>query len=258
MSRILWLAVGWSSQAAFAVLCCSLIGFLQLTTLGGISGRSTWWLLPDLLLVAAFAVPHSILLLPPVRRAMARHMPAQLTGAVYCWSGCLGLWLLMALWQPVGPELWHADATARWTILILAAAGWLLLGYSMHLSGLGWQTGLTPFLAWRNGGPDPRRRLHRRSLHRWMRHPIYLSFLVVSWLVPVMTADRLLLALGFTAYVYLGSWAKDRRLLRLIGDEYRRYMAEVPGFPVIGFGPLGIVGAADSDREDVVEQPAPA
>ena len=64
-----------------------------------------------------------------------------------------------------------------------------------------------------------------------------------SALVPVMTVDRLLLAIGFTVYVYAGSYAKDRRLLRLVGDEYRRYMAEVPGFPLIGFGVLLMIAA---------------
>ena len=47
-----------------------------------------------------------------------------------------------------------------------------------------------------------------------------------------------MLGIGFTVYIYAGSWAKDRRLLRYVGESYRTYMAEVPGFPLIGIGPL--------------------
>ncbi|MBN8525858.1 MAG: hypothetical protein J0M02_11030 [Planctomycetes bacterium] len=239
MSRLLWHAIGWSSQAAFAVLCLSLMWFLQIDTL---DGTPPAWDVPalvaDAALVAAFSVPHSILLLPRVRRWMAGFMPAQLSGAVFCWTSCLSLWALMLAWRPAGPELWRAEGQVLVAVLATAAAAWLLLGYSMLLSGFGWQTGMTPFLAWVRGRPDPARRFQRRSLYRHLRHPIYLSFLLVVWIVPVMTVDRLVLAGAFTLYIYAGSWAKDRRLLRYVGDEYRQYMAEVPGFPLIGIGPL--------------------
>lgn len=249
MSRVLWLAVGWSSQAAFAVLCLSLMWFLQLDTLVGHAlGGGPDAVATDLLLIILFAVPHSILLAPPGRRILGRIMPQQLSGVVFCWVSCLSLWLLMVCWRPIGQELWHADGMAQAAVLAAAALGWLLLGYSMLLSGFGWQTGLTPFLAWRRGAADPPRRFERRSLYRYIRHPIYVSFLLVSWLVPVMTVDHLILAIGFTIYIYAGSWAKDRRLLRYVGDSYRTYMAEVPGFPLIGIGPLRRVPVAQAGR----------
>jgi methanethiol S-methyltransferase len=249
MSRALWLAVGWSSQLAFALLCLSLMWFLQLDTLlGHAVGGGSSAVAADLLLVILFAVPHSVLLAPPVRRQLGRIMPAQLSGALFCWVSCLSLWLLMLFWQPIGHELWHADGVALAMVLGAAALGWLLLGYSMLLSGFGWQTGLTSFLAWRRGMADPPRRFERRSLYRHIRHPIYVSFLLVSWLVPVMTVDRLVLAIGFTLYIYAGSWAKDRRLLRYVGESYRAYMAEVPGFPLIGIGPLRRVPIQQAGR----------
>lgn len=240
MNRLAWHLVGWSAQAAFGLLCLSLMWFLQLSTPEAEAQPWSWGRLAvDLALVIGFAVPHSVLLLPPVRRLLARIMPAQLAGSLFCWVSCLSLWALMLLWQPSGGVVWRTGGAGTQAMLAAAGAVWLLLGYSMHLAGFGWQTGFTPFLAWVRGRPDPPRPFQRRSLHRWLRHPIYLSFLAVTWLVPVMTADRLLLAIGFSAYCYAGSWAKDRRLLRLVGDGYRRYMEEVPGFPLIGLGLLG-------------------
>jgi protein-S-isoprenylcysteine O-methyltransferase Ste14 len=251
IARLGWIAFGWTAQLAFAVLCLSLMWFLQFDTWlrpaapgeGGVAG-----IIVDLSLVLLFAVPHSVLLLPRVRRWMASRIPGQLNSCVFCMVSCLSLWAMMLAWQPIAGTCWHLGGGALASVMLLAGLSWLLLGYSMHLSGFGWQTGLTPFLAWMRGVPDPPRRFERRSLHRWLRHPIYVSFLLVCWLVPVMTWDRLVLAVGFTGYIYAGSWAKDRRLLGFIGAEYRRYMAEVPGFPLIGFGPLGKVPMPSENR----------
>ena len=66
-------------------------------------------------------------------------------------------------------------------------------------------------------------------------------FLLIAWITPVMTTAHLLLSVGLTVYIVIGSWLKDRRLTLYIGDEYRAYMAEVPGFPLVRFGPLGVV-----------------
>ncbi len=44
-----------------------------------------------------------------------------------------------------------------------------------------------------------------------------------------------------TVYVAVGSWLKDRRLAFYLGDAYRTYQERVPGYPLVGFGPLGRV-----------------
>jgi protein-S-isoprenylcysteine O-methyltransferase Ste14 len=72
-----------------------------------------------------------------------------------------------------------------------------------------------------------------------LRHPVYLSFLGLIWLNPVMTFDRLALALLWTVHVFVGSVLKDRRLVYYIGEAYERYQTRVPGYPFIPWGPLG-------------------
>jgi protein-S-isoprenylcysteine O-methyltransferase Ste14 len=118
---------------------------------------------------------------------------------------------------------------------------WVGLIYRVSLTGLGWQTGLTPWWAWVRGRPLERKWSEPAGAYRVLRHPIYLSFLGLLWLVPVLTLDRLLLAGSWTVYLFLGSYWKDRRLLSYLGDAYRHYQARVPGYPFIPFGPLGRV-----------------
>ena len=70
------------------------------------------------------------------------------------------------------------------------------------------------------------------------------GFLLIAWITPVMTTAHLLLSVGLTVYIVIGSWLKDRRLTLYLGDEYRAYMAEVPGFPLVPSGPLARVPRA--------------
>jgi hypothetical protein len=43
----------------------------------------------------------------------------------------------------------------------------------------------------------------------------------------------------WTAYIAVGSYLKDERLAFFLGRTYREYQERVPGYPLIGFGPLG-------------------
>jgi len=71
-----------------------------------------------------------------------------------------------------------------------------------------------------------------------LRQPVYLAFLGLVWLTPVVTLDRALLIVVWTADIYVGSVLKDRRLLLFIGSPYREYQSRVPGYPGIPLGPL--------------------
>jgi protein-S-isoprenylcysteine O-methyltransferase Ste14 len=47
------------------------------------------------------------------------------------------------------------------------------------------------------------------------------------WAVPVMTAGRLLFALGLSAYILIGIAFEERDLLRRFGERYRDYRERV-------------------------------
>ena len=61
------------------------------------------------------------------------------------------------------------------------------------------------------------------------------------WFTPTVTLDRAILIGIWTAYIFIGSWLKDRRLEFFLGESYREYESEVPGYPGMIFGPLGRV-----------------
>jgi hypothetical protein len=242
--RTFWIGFGITAQALFAVTVCRLFLFLHGTSRGllasSAAGFLPWYVL-DLILAVQFAVLHSLLLVPGVRRRWKAAIPPPQYGCFFCVVACSSLLLAVELWQPSETVLWELTGPAGVGVSVAFLLTWAALVYSLSLTGLGWQTGWTPWWAWLRYRTLERKWSEPRGAYRVLRHPVYLSFLGLLWLVPRLNLDRLLLAGLWTVYLFVGSCLKDRRLLYYIGDAYRRYQARVPGYPFIPFGPLGRV-----------------
>ena len=196
----------------------------------------------DTLLALSFAVPHSVFLLPSVRRRLvSAGLSAPFYGCFYCVVSCTTLLLTIFCWQPTTVVAWRWVAPLDRVVTAAFAASWVGLFYSLYLTGLGWQTGWTPWWHWARRLPQPKRLFIERGAYRFLRHPVYLSFLGLIWFTPLVTLDRVVLIAVWSTYIFVGSAIKDGRLVHFMGDTYREYQARVPGYPGVGFGPLGRV-----------------
>lgn len=202
----------------------------------------------DLLLAAQFGLLHSWLLSPPTRTRLERFIPGPLYGCFFCVMTCLCLLGTMAAWRTSSSVVWLLHGGWRTAVTAGFILSWVALAYSLHLTGLGYQTGWTPWWAWLRDRPPAPRRFRPRGAYRILRHPVYLSFLGLIWLTPSMTLDRALLTAVWTVYIFAGSYRKDQRLTYYLGDVYRRYQARVPGYPFF-FGFLGRVHMPISPRK---------
>jgi protein-S-isoprenylcysteine O-methyltransferase Ste14 len=227
-----------------ALLVWHLYPFLAGSREPAAASTSGYWWAADLLLLIQFCFLHSLLLRPGVRHRLERLIPSPCYGCFYTAVTCSSLLLLVLTWQACPVVCYRLEGWAWGAVSTAYVLSWVALVYSLSLTGLGFQTGWTQLWGWLRHGQPPRRGFEVRGAYRWLRHPVYLSFLGQIWFTPLMTIDRLLLSLLFTGYIFLGSYFKDRRLLYYVGDTYRAYQARVPGYP-LGFGPLGRVPSQD-------------
>ena len=77
------------------------------------------------------------------------------------------------------------------------------------------------------GREMPGMRFKTPVLYKFVRHPIYLGFIIASWAAPTMTVGHLLFAAVITAYIFVGIFLEERDLVELFGDEYSRYRERV-------------------------------
>lgn len=66
------------------------------------------------------------------------------------------------------------------------------------------------------------------GLHRYVRHPLYTTSLIILYLISPMSLNWLAFAVSCHVYFYLGSIFEERKLVREFGVAYRVYQQRVP------------------------------
>lgn len=234
MLRACGIGFGIVTHALFLYTVYHLFRFLHADT--AVTPPGSLWI--DLALAGEFSVVHSLLLYPKIRQRLTRWIPRPFYGCFFCIVSCLTLLGTFAGWRSAEPVIWRLTGWAEVVVESAFYASWVALIYSLYLSGLGYQTGFTPWWSWFRGRPLPDRQFQPRSLFLLFRHPVYMCFLGLIWFNPIMTLDRLLLALLWSGYIFLGSYLKDERMAHFLGEAYRDYQQRVPGFSLLLFSSL--------------------
>ncbi|MCC9602114.1 hypothetical protein LOC67_16250 [Stieleria sp. JC731] len=233
--RAIGITYGFGNQLLFLVTVWYLFWFLRD---GATSQSHQHWIIRDCSLALFFAFSHSVMLVPRTRKYLTHWIPNAFYDSTFCVVTCVSLLLLFFGWRSSEMVLWEVDGFALQAIRACFYLSWAALFYSLALTGLGYQNGWTPFYFWLRRQKSPRRVFKPRGAYKLIRHPVYLSFLGLVWFTPKMTLDHAALTAIWTGYIFYGSFLKDRRLERFIGEPYRQYEREVPGYPLVAFGPL--------------------
>jgi methanethiol S-methyltransferase len=183
----------------------------------------------DVLLLVLFGVQHSLMARRGFKRWWTRIVAPAVERSTYVVATCIVLALLFWLWLPItAPLVWQVQNQAGVALLWgLFGIGWLLVLVSTFLINHFELFGLQQVFARLRQRAVPEVQFKTPLLYRYVRHPLYLGLLLSLWMVPVMTAGRLLFALGFSAYIGVGIAFEERDLIEQFGERYRRYRAEV-------------------------------
>jgi protein-S-isoprenylcysteine O-methyltransferase Ste14 len=185
-------------------------------------------LIVNLLLLSLFAVQHSGMARKPFKRWLTQFVPASVERSVYVLLASLALILLLWQWRPIPAVVWQVtNAQVAMTMTALSLAGWLLVLFSTFLINHFELFGLHQVAANLAGRTMPAARFKTPVLYKFVRHPIYLGFIIAFWATPVMTVGHLLFAAVTTAYIFVGIALEEHDLIQLFGEEYKRYRAQV-------------------------------
>ncbi len=227
------LLYGCVCHAIFAVAVISMIVVMS-TGMTASFGRvpAPWSWVANLLLVLQFPLGHSLLLSKMGRKIISLFAKnahaATLQTTIFATLSSVQLSLLFLFWTPSGIVWWVAEGEMKWVLTALYACSWALLmkasydaGAEVQSGALGWMSLLQKI---KPNYPD----MPTTGLFAIIRQPIYLSFTLTLWTVPVWTPDQLVLSTILTAYCVLAPRLKERRFQARFGAEFEHYRTKTP------------------------------
>jgi len=234
MARIMTLLYGAIVYLFFLVTFLYTIGFVE--GIPGIKAIDTgptdgvWTSLTvDVLLLGVFAVQHSVMARRGFKRWWTGFIPPAVERSTYVLAASLAVALLLWQWRSIPSIVWAVDnPSGRILLYLISALGWVTLLTSTFLINHFELFGLQQvFNYWRGARVEPAA-FKTPALYKYVRHPLYLGFILAFWATPRMTQGHLLFAAATTAYIFVGIFFEERDLIAHFGDEYRRYRQRVP------------------------------
>ena len=184
----------------------------------------------DVLLLALFAVQHSVMARATFKRRLTTVVPKHLERSTYVLAAAVVLGLVFWQWRPIPTVLWRVDdKTAHTALWVLFAAGWTLgIGMTFAIDHCD-MFGLRQVARRIRGMGESASAFRVPWPHRLVRHPMMVGFILAFLATPTMTASHLLFAILGCSYILVGVRLEERDLVEAF-PQYRTYAATTPRF----------------------------
>jgi methanethiol S-methyltransferase len=174
-------------------------------------------LLNDVVLLALFALQHSVMARPGFKRWWTQIIPKAAERSTYILFASVFLILLYAFWEPVGGVVWSVQSAGAKALLYVSS--FLINHFDLF--------GLRQVWLQLRGKPYTPVSFGMPVLYRIVRHPLYVGLLLAFWSAPTMTLTHLVFAIATTVYILIAIQLKEHDLVAE-HPEYAQYRKRVP------------------------------
>jgi protein-S-isoprenylcysteine O-methyltransferase Ste14 len=233
IARIVAFLYGLPAYFVFFVTFLYAIGFVSgiavpKTIDGGPVGPAMEAAIVNLILMSLFAVQHSVMARRQFKEWWTQYVPKSVERSTYVLFSSLALALLLWQWRPIPTVVWQIDdPRIAMAVTAISLLGFLIALTSTFLINHFELFGLHQVANNLTGRSMPTPRFRTPLYYKFVRHPLYLGFIIAFWAAPTMTIGHLLFAAVTTAYIFVGILLEERDLVDLFGDDYRRYRERV-------------------------------
>lgn len=232
-SKVIAFLYGMVSYLIFFVTILYAIGFVMGLVVPknidtGATSSMTSAIVVNLLLMSLFAIQHSVMARKGFKAWWTKYVPKPVERSTYVLAASSCLLLLFWQWRPIPAVVWQVvDPDLAAAVAMLSLGGWVLVFTSTFLINhfeLFGVSQVASHLVDKEVAPP---QFRTPLLYKFVRHPIYLGFIIAFWAAPVMTVGHLMFAAVTTAYIMVGIWLEERDLIEMFGDQYRQYKQRV-------------------------------
>jgi len=225
--RLLAFLYGIASYVVFFVTFLYSIGFVEdlivpKTIDSGPVVPISEALIVNILLMSLFAVQHSVMARKQFKQWWTRFVPPSVERTTYVLFASLALALLLWQWRPMPTVVWQiANPQLAIAVMTVSLIGWVIVLTSTFLINHFELFGLHQVANNLTGRSMPVQRFRTPLYYQFVRHPIYLGFIIAFWAAPTMTVGHLLFTAVTTAYIVVGTKLEERDLIGAFGDHDR-------------------------------------
>lgn len=220
MSKLL----AWLGAALFVVSLLSFVvvyEFVLDTPAPPAAGSVVPTVLINIALFTVFALHHSVMARSGAKLWIMRIVPATSERSLYVWIASLLFLAVCWFWQPLPGMYWDAKAAARIALTVVQMAGISLTLGAARMIDVFALAGIRP--------ADDARPAEFKATgpFGFVRHPIYLGWILIVFATPEMSASKLLFAVVSTAYLFAAIPWEEASLVEEFGEKYRTYQRQV-------------------------------
>ncbi len=176
----------------------------------------------------AFFIQHSVMVRKSFRNLQAQFLNRSYHSALYSFISGLFLLTVVLLWQRSPGMIFTAPEEIVITMRILFFLTLVFLAWGIRELGLIDSFGTREIRLYLKGKPLRPMPFTIEGPYRYVRHPLYFFMLLLIWLYPYLTPDRLLFNILWTAWIITGTHLEERDLIEHFGEQYRVYRKRVP------------------------------